>query len=304
MRDSLQERNAEAAFPLPQAGEGQGEGVQNAVSIPVSIIIMTRNEEANIGRCLDALRGFDQVFVVDSGSTDATLQIAKEHGVAVVSFVWNGRYPKKKQWCLENLPFRHDWVFYVDADEIVTPELCDEIAAAVANPGDIVGFYIRGKAVVHGRVLQHGQPHRKLSLLNRHKSHFPVCNDLDITKMWEVEGHYQPIVDGRIGMLRNALIHHDCKSLYAWFERHNRYSDWEAILRTRDDLSAMSGKEPLIRRMMKHLFNVLPFRPLALFLYSYILKAGFLDGRAGFDYAIMRAFYYWMIEVKGRETKS
>ncbi len=95
--------------------------------IPVSVIVVTKNEEKRIERCLDALRGFDEIAVVDSQSTDATRDIARACGAKVVNFAWNGRYPKKFQWCLDNLALKHDWAFFVDADEIVTPELVEEI---------------------------------------------------------------------------------------------------------------------------------------------------------------------------------
>src|SRR5688500_10422767 len=103
------------------------------MGIPVSAIVMTKDEEANIARCLDALAPFDEVFVVDSGSTDRTCEIATAKGAEVVQFEWSGGYPKKKQWCLESLPFRHEWALYVDADEFVTPELASEIEAKIVD---------------------------------------------------------------------------------------------------------------------------------------------------------------------------
>ena len=271
--------------------------------IPISVIVMTYNEEVNIRHCLEALQQFEQIFVVDSNSTDATVQIAKELGATVINFTWNGKYPKKKQWCLENLLFKHNWVFYVDADEIVPADLCAEIAYRIKNLNDVAGFYINGRPVVHGHVLHYGQKHKKLSLLDRHKCHFPQCDDLDVTRMWEVEGHYQPVVNGRTATLSNSLIHHDYKSLYAWFDRHNRYSDWEAKLGMRGELNKTYKKEASSRKFMKIVFNNIPLRPLMIFLYSYVIRLGFLDGRAGFDYAMMRAFYYWMIGIKAREMK-
>ncbi|MCV6801114.1 glycosyltransferase, partial [Achromobacter ruhlandii] len=99
--------------------------------IPVSVVVMTKNEERNIAKCLKALAEFDEVFVVDSNSTDATCAMAAALGAKVSNFNWNGKYPKKKQWCLEQLPFTHPVVLYVDADEEMTPELAAEIRAAL-----------------------------------------------------------------------------------------------------------------------------------------------------------------------------
>lgn len=95
--------------------------------IPVSVVVMTKNEERNIAKCLKALVEFDEVFVVDSNSTDATCSIATAMGARVSNFQWDGKYPKKKQWCLEQLPFTHPVVLYVDADEEMTPGLAAEI---------------------------------------------------------------------------------------------------------------------------------------------------------------------------------
>ena len=102
-------------------------------AIPVSVVVMTRNEAANLPVCLPSLARFAECFVVDSGSGDGTPDIALSHGAQLVPFRWNGRYPKKKQWCLDSLPFAHDWVLFVDADERPTAELVEEIACLMAG---------------------------------------------------------------------------------------------------------------------------------------------------------------------------
>ncbi|HKZ07038.1 MAG TPA: glycosyltransferase family 2 protein [Methylomirabilota bacterium] len=272
--------------------------------VPVSVIVMTKNEEANIAKCLRALRAFDEVFVVDSGSGDRTCAIAADLGATVVPFTWNGRYPKKKQWCLDELPFRHDWVLYVDADEEVRPELTREIAEAVAGPPRHAGYFVGYDYVFLGRVLRHGHRVYKLVLLNRHKARFPERDDLDVANMWEVEGHYQPLVEGTTGVLRARMRHDDHDTLYHYFERHNRYSDWEGTLRARRALLDAHEPQPTGRRALKALFARLPAKGLVAFLHSFVGKAGFLDGRAGFHYAVARAVYYWQIGLKTREARA
>ena len=135
--------------------------------IPVSVVVMTRNEAQNIGPCLEALSRFDQVFVVDSGSGDGTAEIAAGLGATVVPFQWNGAYPKKKQWCLENLPFRHVWVLYCDADERITPQLGDEIALLMSSePGqwlDTSSMASRSSAA-YGTVMAHGTASWRFSI--------------------------------------------------------------------------------------------------------------------------------------------
>ena len=281
--------------------QGLAKGRREAAAIPVSAIVMTHNEERNIADCLASLNAFDEVFVVDSASTDRTCEIAEESGANIVPFVWSGGYPKKKQWCLENLPFANDWVLYVDADERVTPELAAEIAESMQDPTDRAGFFVSLDNVFMGRVLRHGHRVLKLVLLDRHKSRFANYDDLDVKNMWEVEGHYQPVVAGRTEVLSGRLLHHDHESFYHWIERHNRYSDWEALLRSRGELPRSEDTQPGRRRLLKATFGRLPFKGLVAFLWSYLLRGGFLDGRAGLHFALARGFYYWQIGQKIRE---
>ncbi|WP_448206231.1 glycosyltransferase family 2 protein [Azospirillum sp. sgz302134] len=266
--------------------------------IPVSVVVMTRNEVANLPHCLPALSHFAECFVVDSASTDGTPAIAGVFGATVVDFRWDGRYPKKKQWCLEQLPFRQDWVLFVDADERLSVELVEEIARLMADGPRHAGYFIDARPVFLGRRLRFGARNRKLALIDRRRAHFPPVPDLDVSAMWEVEGHYQPTVAGSIGRLRHVLDHADEKPIAAWFERHNRYSDWEAALRADGRMAALIDRETGLRRWLKRALHRVPARPLAVFLHGYVLKLGFLDGAAGFHHALARAFYYWQVSLK------
>ncbi|WP_245593439.1 glycosyltransferase family 2 protein [Azospirillum halopraeferens] len=276
-----------------------------AGSIPVSVIVMTRNEAVNLPACLAPLRPFARVFVVDSASSDGTPDIAAAWGAVVVPFHWDGGYPRKKQWCLDRLPFTHDWVLFVDADERLTPGLVAEIAALMAAGPRHAGYFIDGRPVFLGRPLRHGAGTRKLALIDRRRAAFPAVDDLDVAAMWEVEGHYQPRVAGTTGRLRGVLWHADDKPLSAWFDRHNRYSDWEAALRSDGRMAALAGaSETGVRRVLKRLFDRLPLRPAAVFLHAYVLRLGLLDGVAGLHHALARAFYYWQVDVKMRERRT
>lgn len=284
-------------------------------AIPVSVVVMTRNEAANLPHCLMSLARFAECFVVDSGSDDGTPDIAWSHGARVIPFRWNGRYPKKKQWCLDTLPFAHDWVLFVDADERPTVELIEEIARLMAAGTDRVAYWIDGRPVVRGRPLRFGCWNRKLALFDRRSVRYPDQPDLDVAAMWEVEGHYQPQVAGTTGRLRHPMIHEDAKPLSAWFDRHNRYSDWEAAMRADGRMNRLITGEPdggsnafpgfralFGRRMQKRLFQRLPGRPLLAFLHAYVLRLGVLDGAAGLDHALARAFYYWQVGFKMRSA--
>lgn len=271
-------------------------------AIPVSVVVMTRDEAANLPHCLPALDRFAERFVVDSASTDGTPELAGALGARVVPFHWNGRHPKKKQWCLDNLPFANDWVLFVDADERLSPALVEEIASLMSTGPRHAGYFIDGRPAFLGRGLRFGAGNRKLVLFDRTRAHFPAVADLDVTTMWEVEGHYQPLVAGRVGRLRETLDHVDAKPIGAWFDRHARYADWEAALRTDGRMACLIGRERGSRRWLKRLLDRLPARPLLVFLHGYVLKLGFLDGGAGLDHALARAFYYWQIGVKMKDA--
>ena len=268
--------------------------------IPVSVIIMTKNEERVLRHTLESVADFDQVFVVDSHSTDATCEIADELGAEVVPFTWDGAYPKKKEWALLNLPFKHDWVLYLDADELVTPQLAAEMKRLMFSSPQHAAYDVELDYYFLGRLLRHGHKVTKRVLLQRHRVAWPHIDDLDVNTMWEVEGHYQPTVDGTVGRLTGTLEHNDRDPLYDYFARHNRYSDWEAHLRDRRELSdaVRDARSERGRR-----YADLPLKPAAFFFYSYVARQGFLDGRAGFHYAIAHAFYFWQISVKRLEQR-
>jgi glycosyltransferase involved in cell wall biosynthesis len=257
--------------------------------IPVSVIIVTRNEGPRIGGCLRGLKDFSEILVIDSSSTDGTPERAREEGVRVINFAWDGQYPKKRQWCLDNLRLEHERVFFVDADEEVTPELMDEIRAL---KWDCAGYFIKGRYVIGGRRLRFGLCNNKLALLDRRKIEFPVVDDLGLPGMGEIEGHYQPVLKSafrneKTGQLAVPLLHHAYEDETAWWERHRRYAAWER---------GMDRKKswPSGMRRSKRFFRALPFRAAAAFAHCYIMKLGVFDGRAGLSFARSRYAYYRM----------
>lgn len=270
--------------------------------IPVTAVVLTKNEELVIERTLRSLSHFDQVIVVDSHSADETRAISIACGAEVVDFSWNRHYPKKKQWSLQHDTVRNDWVLFVDADEYPTPELVRSISTEMANSRcEHYGAYdLKLRYSFAGRSLKHGHRVVKRALVHRHRSRFPEVDDLNVSTMWEVEGHYQPIVQGAVGALAGNLCHEDVDPLYDYFSRHNRYSDWEAHLLVNKTLQRQVRG---VRSAGGRLFDRVPFKPIAFFLYSYLVRCGFLDGRPGFDYAVALSFYYWQIELKRRELQ-
>jgi glycosyltransferase involved in cell wall biosynthesis len=280
------------------------------MAMPVSILIPTRNEEKNIAKCLESVAWADEVYVVDSSSTDRTADIAKSHGASVVQFSWDGKGPRKKNWALDHLPWKHEWVLVVDADEEVTPPLQKEIGEAASRPSKYAGFLVPYHFYFLGRLLRHGAPLRKLVLFKHRSARFEQILVPEVTA-YDVELHEHPVVRGRVGTLGSPMLHHDCENLHHHFQRHNVYSDWEVLLRTRYRNRQLDGEirprlfgTPLERRrFLKRLFLNLPGKPLIYFLYSYVLRGGFLDGRPGFIYNVLKSFYWYQISIKEYETR-
>lgn len=266
--------------------------------IPVSVVIITKNEERAIERCVSSVAGYDEVFVVDSHSTDSTAQIAKDCGAEVVPFSWNGQYPKKKQWALENLPISHDWVFYLDGDEYSSPAFDAEVRRIVAAP-QAQAYDVPLDYVFLDRPLRHGHKVFKRVLFDRRVCAWPVLDDLAVENPFEMELHVQPEVTGQVARTTATIVHDDLEPLTHYFDRHNRYSDWEAVLRL--DPANTDGVE---RTWQGKVWARVPFKPLVFFLYAYVAKQGFRDGAAGFHYAVANSFYYWQISLKTRRLRS
>jgi len=268
----------------------------------ISVIVLTKNEEKGLADTLRQLKEFDEVVVVDSNSEDSTVRIAHAHNARVVNFTWDGQYPKKKQWAIENSGVRNNWILLLDADEYPSPALLAELRAM----GPDLENSPNGAFDIHllyrfgGRLLRHGHVVTKRSLIHSERSKFPEVDDLSAPGIREVEGHYQPESSGPIGKLSYRLIHDDKDPVTTWFARHNRYSDWEAHLRMN---SALRTEIASKRSWKGQVFDAVPFKPLVFFFYAWVLRAGFLDGRAGFDYAVALAMYYWQIGTKYRELQ-
>lgn len=267
--------------------------------IPVSVLITTKNEEAHIAECLRTLKDFAQVIVIDSHSTDQTAQLAQQEGAELVLYEWNGRYPKKRGWCLENLDIMYDWVLWIDADERMTPRLSSELRNLFENgiPENMAGYFIQGQYIWNGRALRYGLRNNKIALFHRERMMFPVVDDLHIEGMGEIEGHYQPVLKSpsekyKVGQLSAPVLHDAYASQKLWDMRHERYAKWEAKMTFYNSWP----KDPVPwREVIKQNLRASWLRPTLIFLYSYIWKRGFLDGRAGFTFAQSRKDYAVMV---------
>jgi len=278
--------------------------------VPVSVIIPVRNEAANLPRCLEALRDIGEVFVIDSQSTDSTVEIARSYNAQVVQFHYQGGWPKKRQWAMDNLRLTHDWILLLDADEVLTPELKHEIRSAIANPA-IDGYYIGLSIYFLGRVLRHGDARFwKLSLFRRGKGRYECrLKDQDVS-MADMEIHEHVRVDGPTARLQNPLIHHNLESLSHYIRKHDEYSNWEARVLAQAEQTAnqivpsLFGTQAQRRRWLKKNIFAVPGSPVLIFLYRYLFRLGFLDGVPGLIYCSFQAVQMFHTKAKIYELKS
>jgi glycosyltransferase involved in cell wall biosynthesis len=278
----------------------------SAEKIPVSVIVPIKNEAENLKRCLESVRWADEIFVVDSQSTDGSVAMAEGLGATVVQFQFKSPWPKKKNWALENLPFKNEWIFILDADEVLPPEAAAEFASAVANAGDIAGYWINRRFFFLGRWLKHSYyPNWNLRLFRHSLGRYEKLTEAE-THSGDNEVHEHVVVKGATARLNVEMDHHAFPSVEVFVEKHNRYSNWEARVATDGRLAARENfahEHVNLRRRLKSLSQHLPFRPLLRFLYIYIWQKGFLDGRDGYYFARLHATYEFLSVAKTYELR-
>lgn len=266
-------------------------------SVPLSVIVLTRNEAANIDRCLASAAFAAQIVVVDSESTDDTRDRAAAAGAHVVVEPWRG-YGAQREFALRLPILRHDWVYLLDADEWISPQLAQEIAGVIARPAH-AAYAQRFRLVFQGRWIRHCGWYGGAwitRLVRRDAAHFPE----------EVFGERVQI-KGTVGRLRCDLVDADRKGLASWLHKHVRYAELEAARRgTGSSLAKRlrvfrarrsADTRPLPRAIAKDLlFPSLPARPGLMFVYMYLWRLGFLDGRAGFRFCVFHAWFQFTID--------
>lgn len=268
-------------------------------SLPVTVAVPVKNEEANLARCLERLGRFAEIVVIDSGSTDRTCEIAAEYGARVIDFEWDGKYPKKRNWFLMNDPPQQEWVLFLDADEFVDEAFCDALAAALAkNEKD--GYWLSYDNYFLGKPLRHGDEQRKLALFRVGKALYEKIDE-DGWSQLDMEIHEHPIVEGEVGEIAAPIEHRDYKNLGKFIEKHRDYALWEArrFAKLAGDEAAWakltSRQRFKYRHVTKWWFSWFYFAAV------YFGKRGILDGSAGFHYALYKAWYFQTIRLMIRE---
>ena len=267
----------------------------------VSVLVLTLNEEINLPDCLASASWSDDIVVLDSHSTDRTLEIARKAGARCYQRSFDN-YSAHRDWARREITYTHPWVFSIDADERFTPELVAEIQEAVRlAPEDMAMYLVTRKDYFMGRWI-------------RFSSSSPIWFERlyrpERVRMTERIVNEHMATEGRIGYLRSPMLHYPFnKGITYWFNRHNVYSSMEAIeyMKAHDqygDWKALFSSQPITRRLaLKRLASHLPFRPLLKFCYLYFGRMGLFDGRAGFTYCMLQAIYEHFISLKIREAQ-
>lgn len=273
----------------------------------LSILIPTLNERGNILGCLESVRWADELVVVDSGSSDGTQELARSCGARVVQFKWGGRFPKKKNWALENVRWANEWVLILDADERIGPGLAREIVQTLVNPR-VDGYFINRRFMFMGKWIRHSgyYPSWNLRLFRHHKGRYEKLHGGD-TRSGDNEVHEHLVLNGPTGYLRGDMIHLAYPDIFTWMEKHNRYSNWEAEIEVSGRVGGKEASaigEPVARkRRLRTWSRRLPFRPALRFIYSYLFKRGFLDGYEGYLFCRLLASYEMLSAFKAHELR-
>lgn len=266
-----------------------------------SVYILTYNEELDIAACIESALQSDDVIVVDSFSSDRTVEIAQSYPVQVVQHRFES-HGRQRTWMLREVPTRHDWVYLLEADERMTPELFTECLNVIQNQ-DFIGYYAAERVMFMGQWIRHSTqyPRYQMRLFRKDQVWF------------DDYGHTErEVLNGPTGFLQETYPHYTCgKGMARWLEKHNRYSTDEAIETVKQLESGKVNWQELLsgrseverRRALKDLSLRLPLRPIVRFIYMYVFLGGWLDGQAGFTWCTLQAFYEYLILLKVWEIK-
>ncbi len=279
--------------------------------VSIAVVILTFNEALHLPRALKHIAGFaEEIFVVDSYSTDGTVELAKAYGAQVLEHPFQN-YAKQFQWALDNAPITADWVMRLDADEIVEADLAEEIKAKLPRLSpDVTGVNLNRKTIFQEKFIRHGgrYPLTLLRIWRRGKAR--------IEDRWMDE--HMHLSEGRTVTFHGGFADHNLQDLTFFIDKHNQYASREAldVLNQRHHLfdpqlaltSATTARQAKIKRFLKEaIYNRIPFELAALgyFLYRYIVQLGFVEGRQGLTYHVLQGFWYrFLVGAKLRELEA
>ena len=265
----------------------------------LTVIIPVKNEARNLPQCLDCIMGLANVLIVDSDSTDETCRIAASYRREVVQFKWNGKFPKKRNWILRNYKFKTPWVMFLDADERPGMKFWEELANTLPKTKhDVFVIYLNNWFL--GKILRHGDTPRKTAIVKVGRAEYERIEEQGWSKL-DMEVHEHLITDGTIGRIKTPIEHYDKRSLSSYYAKHNEYSDWESnrYLALHDYKTGLT-----FRQRIKYQLLMSKFLPLGYFIYTYIIRLGFLDGTPGYYFAVNKFNQFNQLQAKIIEKKT
>lgn len=262
----------------------------------IAAVVLTFNEEQYIGQCLRSLRWVDELWVVDSFSNDSTPDICKSFGCGFQQHRFES-FAGQRQWAVDTLPIGSDWIFFVDADEVVTPYLAEEIREKIED-ASTDGYYVPLRQFFWGKEVRYGE-YSHTFVLRIHRVGKGKFNDKEVHELIQV--------DGKVLRLKQPMLHYARRNISEHIIKIDKYSTLEAqrMFRTGQDLYSTASKSFSARNMLlKRIFRLLPCKALCKFIYEYIICRGFMDGRTGFAIAIAQSLYVYLSYFKLWEMKS
>nr|WP_293834692.1 glycosyltransferase family 2 protein [uncultured Arsenicibacter sp.] len=269
--------------------------------LDLTIAIPVRNEAKNMAACLQAI-GTDlaqKVVVIDSGSTDQTCAIARAHGAEVIDFVWDGKFPKKRNWYLRTHTPATKWILFLDADEHLTPAFKTELREALSKESAYVGFWLRYTVYFMGRENKGGYFLHKLALFQVGAGEYERIDEDQWSKL-DMEIHEHPVLNGEVGMIRSKIDHRDDRGVAHYVAKHTEYARWEAerILRASADRTHWTWMQRIKYGLIRT-----PLLGPVYFFGSFILMGGFRDGSRGLAFAILKMAYFTQVYCFIKEKK-
>lgn len=276
--------------------------------ISLSILIPSKNEEKNLASCLEPIyKWADEIVLIDSNSKDKTVSIAESFGVEVIQFTYKGGWPKKRQWALNNFKFKNDWVLLLDSDEILTDGVKIEIEESIES-STVSGYWIRFQIYFLGKQLRYGGSELwKLSLFRLGYGGYEKRLDQQDESMADMEIHEHVVVEGKTEKLKMPIKHMNINSLSRYIVKHDEYSNWESAVHIQGVVGEIEanlfGNQAQRRRWLRKRLLMMPGSPFCIFILGYFLKFGFLDGKQGFIYAMLRSIHIYNVKIKIFERK-
>jgi glycosyltransferase involved in cell wall biosynthesis len=269
--------------------------------LSITIAIPIKNEAVLLQGCIDAIGSdfAEKIIILDSGSTDGSLEIAKENAIQVLDFKWNGQFPKKRNWFLQNYTPSTKWVLFLDADEYLSESFKSEVRKNIVND-NLVGFWLSYTRYFLGKKMKGGYPLRKLALFRVGAGEYERIEENNWSTL-DMEIHEHPVLEGNIGTIKSEIDHLDFRGISHYIIKHNEYASWEAERFINMDKNPIVKQQWTWKQKIKYKLMLTPFIGPAFFIGSYFILGGFRDGSRGLAFSILKASYFTQIYCKIKE---